>query len=296
MRRPRRARQCICMNWRRRGVERLAVPDITGVVPLALGDGLDAESSGGARVRRLQRWAMTRLSARLVASAHHLAQHPLRAITGATARSTLHWLKGHYRLIDSAGRQRGNGREHTQAASAADPAPDERPPDGAVYTGRHPAELHATRPDAGTGRDRQQPDWRRGPRAAPAHDAGGQPRGGASLGHPAGWLRRSHGPRPRRRPAPGQSTAPKAARGAQVVSLDRGSARSVHKRASNWPDDARAVHPGPRGRSSLDLFVERREHAPQVELLVRAKVDRVLAKERTADGDSDHAPPVRGGA
>ena len=35
----------------------------------------------------------------------------------------------------------------------------------------------------------------------------------------------------------------------------------------------------------VDLFVERREHAPQVELLVRAKVDRVLAKERTADGD-----------
>ena len=34
----------------------------------------------------------------------------------------------------------------------------------------------------------------------------------------------------------------------------------------------------------LDLFIERRAHAPQVELLVRAKVDRVLGKEKTADG------------
>ena len=34
----------------------------------------------------------------------------------------------------------------------------------------------------------------------------------------------------------------------------------------------------------LDLFIERRTHAPQVELLVRAKVDRVLGKEETANG------------
>ena len=34
----------------------------------------------------------------------------------------------------------------------------------------------------------------------------------------------------------------------------------------------------------LDLFIERRTHAPQVELLVRAKVDRVLGREKTADG------------
>ena len=34
----------------------------------------------------------------------------------------------------------------------------------------------------------------------------------------------------------------------------------------------------------LDLFIERREHAPQVDLLVRAKVDRVLGKDTTPDG------------
>ena len=34
----------------------------------------------------------------------------------------------------------------------------------------------------------------------------------------------------------------------------------------------------------VDLFVERREHAPQVELLVRAKVDRVLGKDTAPDG------------
>ena len=34
----------------------------------------------------------------------------------------------------------------------------------------------------------------------------------------------------------------------------------------------------------LDLFIERRTHAPQVEPLVRAKVDRVPGKEETTDG------------
>ena len=34
----------------------------------------------------------------------------------------------------------------------------------------------------------------------------------------------------------------------------------------------------------LDLFIERREQAPQVELLVRAKADRVLGKATTPDG------------
>ena len=36
----------------------------------------------------------------------------------------------------------------------------------------------------------------------------------------------------------------------------------------------------------LDLFIERREHAPQVELLVRAKVNRVLGKDRAPGGDT----------
>ena len=79
--------------WR----ERLCVP-APGLAPLAPGEGLDAQS-----------WAANefagaplgdaRLSARLVQSAHHMAQSPMRAITGATngARALV---KGHYRLID----------------------------------------------------------------------------------------------------------------------------------------------------------------------------------------------------
>ena len=35
----------------------------------------------------------------------------------------------------------------------------------------------------------------------------------------------------------------------------------------------------------LDLFIEHRTHAPNVELLVRAKVNRVLGKDTTAEGD-----------
>ena len=79
--------------WR----ERLAVPAPV-LVPLAPGDGLDAESwaqneFGGAPL------GDARLSARLVASARLLAQAPLRAITGA-AKGVRALVKGHYRLID----------------------------------------------------------------------------------------------------------------------------------------------------------------------------------------------------
>ena len=74
--------------WR----ERLALP-APGLALLAPGEGLDADS-----------WAANefagaalgdaRLSARLVESAHHMAQSPMRAITGAThgARALV---KGH---------------------------------------------------------------------------------------------------------------------------------------------------------------------------------------------------------
>ena len=69
-----------------------------GLAALAPGEGLDAGSwaaneFGGAPL------GDARLSARLVESAHHMAQCPMRAITGAThgARAVV---KGHYRLID----------------------------------------------------------------------------------------------------------------------------------------------------------------------------------------------------
>ena len=58
---------------------------------------LDAAASQG--IKSLGQVGDARLSARLVESAHHMAQSPMRAITGATngARALV---KGHYRLID----------------------------------------------------------------------------------------------------------------------------------------------------------------------------------------------------
>ena len=75
------------------GRARLAAP-AAGVAPLAVGDGLDAgawasHEFGGAPL------GDARLSARLVQSAQHMAQCPMRAINGARAL-----VKGHYRLID----------------------------------------------------------------------------------------------------------------------------------------------------------------------------------------------------
>ena len=245
---------------------------------------------GGARVRRrsVGRCAPERAfgGERAPLGAASAARHH-----GRHARSTRTG-EGTLPTDRPAGRQRGNGREHTQAASAADPAPDERPSDGAVYTGRHPAELHATRPDAGTGRDRQQPDRRRGPRAAPAHDAGGQPRGGAA-GHPAGWLRRP--------PARGQGGARRgaehgteSARGAQVVSLDRGSARLCTS-ARATAGYARAVHPGPRGR--LRGPVRGAARARAAGGIAGPCEGRPGACQGAHGGRGpDHAPPVRGGA
>ena len=72
----------------------------------------------------------------------------------------------------------------------------------------------------------------------------------------------------------------------------------THTQSFRWieglRDCAQAAHHLPKTRvvctmdreaDFLDLFVERREHAPQVELLVRAKANRVLGKDTTAEGD-----------
>ena len=47
--------------------------------------------------------------------------------------------------------------------------------------------------------------------------------------------------------------------------------------AERLGEETRVVCTMDREADFLDLFVERRAHAPQVDLLVRAKVDRVLA-------------------
>ena len=49
---------------------------------------------GGARL------GDARLSARLVQSAQHMAESPMRAITGAAHGAATLMVKGHYRLID----------------------------------------------------------------------------------------------------------------------------------------------------------------------------------------------------
>ena len=76
---------------------RLAAP-APAVAPLAVGDGLDAESWAGHEFGEA-RLGDARLSARLVQSAQQMAESPMRAITGA-AQGARALGKGHYRLID----------------------------------------------------------------------------------------------------------------------------------------------------------------------------------------------------
>ena len=62
--------------------------------------------------------------------------------------------------------------------------------------------------------------------------------------------------------------------------------RDCAEAAERLGEETRVVCTMDREADFLDLFVERRAHAPQVDLLVRAKVDRVLGKEKTADGQT----------
>ena len=103
---------------------------------------------------------------------------------------------------------------------------------------------------------------------------------------PLGVLRAGFdAPQPADQEAPGepQSSAPKAREERKSYRWIEG----LHDcaQATAQLPDTRVLCTLDREADFVDLFVERREHAPQVELLVRAKVDRVLAKERTAAGD-----------
>ena len=137
-------------------------------------------------------------------------------------------------------RRRGDGRQHPRAPSRAHAATDARARHGAVHTGRHPPELHPAQPHAGAGDHRFESDRRRGPRPAPARDAGGQSRRGGT-GRPAGRLRRARAPEPRR------ERQAEAARGAQVVPLGRGALR-LRAGGRAAARDPRGVHDEPRGR------------------------------------------------
>ena len=260
--------------WR----ERLAVP-APGVVPLALGDGLDAESwaaheFGGAAL------GDARLSARLVASARHLAQHPLRAITGATqgARALV---KGHYRLID-------------QPADSEVTVENILKPHRQRTLRRMSAHQMVLCIQDGTLLNFTRRGQTQGLGAIGSNQTGAVARGlhlHTTLavnpeGVPLGILRAGFdAPRPAAKEAPGagQSTAPKAREERKSFRWIEG-LRDCAQAREQLPD-TRVLCTLDREADFVDLFVERREHAPQVELLVRAKVDRVLAKERTADGD-----------
>ena len=252
--------------WR----ERLA---LSAPHALAPGDGLDvqgwaANEFGGAPL------GDARLSARLVESAHHMAQCPMRAITGATngARAVV---KGHYRLIDQPAegevtvehilaphrertvqRMRAQhtvlcvqdgtslnftGRAHTQGLGAIGSNQT-----GALARGLH---LHTTL----------------------AVTIEGVPLGVLRAGFdaPSPPDPDAQGPKPRE---------------------ERKSFRWVEglcdcAQAAHRLPETRVVCTMDREADFLDLFIERREHAPYLELLVRAKVNRVLDKDTTAEGD-----------
>ena len=213
---------------------RLAVPAPV-VAPLAVGDGLDAavwaeHEFGGARL------GDARLSARLVQSAQHMAESPMRAITWRRPRRARDG-QGPLPADRPARRQRGDGRQHPRAASRADAAPDASAHDTVlcIQDGTR-LNCHPARADARAGGHRLEPDRGGGARPGVAHDLGRQSRRGG-VGRAAGRLRRACAPESRG----GRRAAPEAARGAQVVPLDRGAARL---RAGS-----RTIVPDPRGRA-----------------------------------------------
>ena len=270
---------------------RLAVP-VAGIAPLAAGDGLDAESwadheFGGAPL------GDARLSARLVQSAQHMAQCPQRAITGATngARALV---KGHYRLID-------------------------QPADSAV-TVDHILEPHRERTlrrmrahetvlcQDGTRLNFTRRGQTQGLGAIGSNQTGAVARGlhlhttlavdpdGVALG----VLRAAFdAPAP---PNPDEKDKPKPREARTSFRWVEG-LRDLAQAAERLPE-TRVVCTMDREADFLDLFLERRAHAPQVDLLVRAKVDRVVGTEKTPDGqtvsrrlfDEVRNAPARGAA
>ena len=259
--------------WR----ERLALP-APGLAPLAPGEGLDADSwaaneFGGAAL------GDARLSARLVASAHHMAQCPMRAITGAThgARALV---KGHDRLIDQPADSEVSV-EHILAPHRA----------RTLRMGSQDTVLCVQDTTSSSFARRGQTQ---GLGAIGSNRTGALARGlhlHTTLavnpdGVPLGVLRAGFDapPPPQRDETgkPSQSTKPREERKSfrWVEGL-----RDCAQAAQRLPQ-TRVVCTMDREADFLDLFIEQREHAPHVELLVRAKVDRVLAKDATPEGDT----------
>ena len=254
--------------WR----ERLCVP-APGLAPLAPGEGLDAQS-----------WAANefagaplgdaRLSARLVQSAHHMAQSPMRAITGATngARALV---KGHYRLID-------------QPADTEVTVEHILAPHRTRTLQRMQSESTVLCVLDGTSVNFTRRGQTQGLGAIGSNQTGALARGlhlHTTLavnpdGVPLGVLRAGFdAPAPPDPEAKGPKTREEKKSFRWIEGL-----RDCAQAAHHLPE-TRVVCTMDREADFLDLFVERREHAPQVELLVRAKANRVLGKDTTAEGD-----------
>ena len=273
---------------------RLAAP-VAGVAPLAVGDGLDAESwasheFGGAPL------GDARLSARLVLSAQQMAESPMRAITGA-ANGVRALVKGHYRLIDqpadsavTVGNILAPHRERTLRRMQAHET---------VLCIQDGTRLNFTR------RGRTQ-----GLGAIGSNQTGAVA-GGLELhttlavnpdGVALGVLRAAFdAPAPPNPEGQGQPT-PKPREERKSFRWIEG-LRDLAQAAEQLPE-TRVVCAMDREADFLDLFVERRANAPQVDLLVRAKADRVVGKEKTPDGqtvsrhlfDQVRNAPARGAA
>ena len=255
--------------WR----ERLALPT-PGGAPLAPGEGLDAGSwagneFGGAPL------GDARLSARLVESAHHMAQCPMRAITGA-ANGARAVVKGHYRLID-------------QPADSAVTVEHILAPHRARTLQRMASESTVLCVHDGTSLNFTRRGQTQGLGTIGSNQTGALARGlhlHATLavsteGLPLGVLRAGFdAPSP---PDP-EATGPKAREEKKSFRWVE-SLRDCAGAAQRLPD-TRVVCTMDREADFLDLFVEHRTHAPNVELLVRAKVNRVLGKDATPDGDT----------
>ena len=214
------------------------------------------------------------LSARLVESARHMAQWPMRAITGATngARAVV---KGHYRLID-------------QPAEGAVTVEHILAPHRARTLQRMRSQPTVLCVQDGTSLNFTRRGQTQGLGVIGSNQTGAVARGlhlhttlavtaeGVSLGvlragfdAPAPPDPDAKGPRPREEK-----------KSFRWVEGLRDCAHAAH----SLPE-TRVVCTTDREADFLDLFIERREHAPQVELLVRAKVNRVLGNDTTAEGD-----------
>ena len=255
---------------------RLAAP-APAVAPLAVGDGLDAEvwaghEFGGARL------GDARLNARLVQSAQHMAESPMRAITGA-AQGARALVKGHYRLID-------------QPADSAVTVDNILAPHRERTLRRMQAHDTVLCIQDGTRLNFTRRGQTQGLGAIGSNQTGAVARGlelhttlavnpdGVALG----VLRAAFdAPAPPNPAAEGEPT-PKPREERKSFRWIEG-LRDCAQAAEQLPE-TRVVCAMDREADFLDLFIARRAHAPQVDLLVRAKVDRVLGKEKTPDGQT----------